>query len=326
MVQRGGGSNPPPGSVATVYRDCNYGNTAVGLPVGDYTLGQLQSRGVFNDDISSLRVSAGYQVVLYEHDNFQGAALTLRGDTPCLNNALGTGVWNDKPSSLRVQTAPASSSVTIQAEAFSSMYGVQVEACSEGGQNVGYLDQGDWLAYANVNFPTSGTYLIEYRVASVSGSRLSADLNAGATQLGQVAIPATGGWQTWQTVSQTVTVNAGTYSFGVFAQAGGWNLNWIRISKSGANRGALAASAAETTAARTSLELYPNPAANQLLLNSALDLAGSQYQILDALGRVVASGPTAAGRLDVSKLKPGRYELRLETRGRQKISRSFIKQ
>jgi hypothetical protein len=72
---------------------------------------------------------------------------------------------------------------------------------------------------------------VEYRVASVSGSRVSLDLNAGAIQLGQVNIPATGGWQTWTTVSHNVSINAGTYSVGVFAPQGGWNLNWIRFTK-----------------------------------------------------------------------------------------------
>ena len=87
------------------------------------------------------------------------------------------------------------------------------------------------MAYANVNFPTSGSYRVEYRVASPSGSRLSLDVNAGSIQLGQVTIPATGGWQNWTTVSHTVNVNAGTYALGIYAPAGGWNLYWVRVTK-----------------------------------------------------------------------------------------------
>ena len=82
------------------------------------------------------------------------------------------------------------------------------------------------------NFPTSGNYVIEYRVASaVTGGRLSSDLNAGAIVLGNVDIPNTGGWQNWQTVSQTVNVNAGTYNFGIYIQNTGMNINWIKITK-----------------------------------------------------------------------------------------------
>jgi hypothetical protein len=87
------------------------------------------------------------------------------------------------------------------------------------------------MSYANINFPSSGTYKVEYRVASPSGSVLSLDLNAGAIQLGQVAIPATGGWQNWTTVTHNVNVTAGTYSLGIYAPQAGWNINWIRITK-----------------------------------------------------------------------------------------------
>lgn len=119
----------------------------------------------------------------------------------------------------------------IEAEAFSAQAGVQTEACSEGGLNVGWIDTNDWMAYNSVNFPTSGNYRVEYRVASPGGGTLSLDLNAGSLQLGQLGVPATGGWQNWTTVSHTVNINAGTYNVGVFAPRGGWNLNWIKFTK-----------------------------------------------------------------------------------------------
>lgn len=121
----------------------------------------------------------------------------------------------------------------IQAESYSNMSGVQLEPTTDidGGQNVGWIDANDWLAYTNVSIPSAGTYRVEYRVASPNGSLLSLDLNAGQTQLGQVAIPATGGWQNWTTVAHNVQLSAGTFSVGIYAQQGGWNLNWFRITK-----------------------------------------------------------------------------------------------
>ncbi|HSZ71669.1 MAG TPA: carbohydrate-binding protein, partial [Cytophagaceae bacterium] len=119
----------------------------------------------------------------------------------------------------------------IQAENYSNMAGVQTEPTTDagGGLDVGYIDPGDWMTYNNITFPTSGNYTVSYRVASPSGGTLSSDLNAGSTQLGNVSIPATGGWQNWTTVTQNIYVNAGTYNFGVFAQTGGWNINWLEI-------------------------------------------------------------------------------------------------
>lgn len=189
------------------------------------------------------------------------------------------------------QKTTAATSKTIQAESYSAMNGVQLETTTDtgGGQNVSYVDAGDWLAYNNVNFPTSGNYLLEYRVASPSGGTLSSDLNAGAVPLGSTAIPATGGWQNWTTVSRTVYVNAGTYNFGVFAQTGGWNLNWIRITPTGSARAATI-TATNTGTSSTELAVYPNPyMAGPLTIqlpNQSL-AAPSQVQILDAKGGTV---------------------------------------
>lgn len=132
---------------------------------------------------------------------------------------------------VRVYAPAPTWSRQIEAEAFSAQAGVQTEACSEGGQNVGWIDTGDWMAYNSISFPTSGSYRVEYRVASTGGGALSLDLNAGSVQLGQLGVPNTGGWQNWTTVSHTVNINAGTYNVGVYAQQGGWNLNWIKFTK-----------------------------------------------------------------------------------------------
>ena len=92
--------------VVTVYKDCNYAGTAVSLPVGNYTLSQLQSRGIVNDDISSLKVNGGYQVQVYWDDNYLGSTLTFTADNTCL---VDEG-WNDKISSLKVTATGAAAS------------------------------------------------------------------------------------------------------------------------------------------------------------------------------------------------------------------------
>ena len=326
---------PNSNGVATFYRDCNYGGTGVSLPVGEYSLSALQSRGVVNDDLSSLRVSSGYQVVLYADDNFGGASLTLTADNGCLTgNGLGGATWNDQASSLRVQAAPAAFSRQLEAEAHSVNSGMVVEACSEGGQDMGYVDAGDYLVWNAISFPTAGSYRLDYRVASGgSGGTISADLNGGSVQLGSTSIPATGGWQSWRTVSRTVSVSAGTYNFGIYAQSGGWNLNWVRITKlEGVSAAAASASAtaagAESAASAPQaggLTLYPNPVTDQLHLAAAETLAGSHYQIVDGRGRTLGQGTTTEEGVDVANLAPGVYVLRLTRAGQAPIVRRFVK-
>jgi endoglucanase len=133
-------------------------------------------------------------------------------------------------------TNPGTVIATIQAEDHSQQNGTQQETTSDagGGKNVGYIDAGDWLSYAGtpVNIPSSGSYVIEYRVASQNGGgSLTFEEAGGAPVHGTIAIPATGGWQTWTTIQHTVNLSAGNHQFGIKANAGGWNLNWIRISK-----------------------------------------------------------------------------------------------
>ncbi|RTE08963.1 carbohydrate-binding protein [Paenibacillus whitsoniae] len=114
------------------------------------------------------------------------------------------------------------------------MSGVMTETTPDtgGGQNVGGIDNQDWIAFTGVNIPTSGRYLVEYRIATPNdGGKLSLDLNGGATVLGEINIPNTGSFSTYRTVSHEVNISAGTYQFGLYAVTGGFDINWWKITK-----------------------------------------------------------------------------------------------
>jgi hypothetical protein len=152
---------------------------------------------------------------------------------------------------------------------------------------------------------------------------LSLDLNGGATVLGTVTVPATGGWQTWRTVSHTVNVNAGTYNLGVYAQAGGWNFNWLRITKQASAREAAAGQpgGADLSAG---LRLYPNPARSGIHLQSAYDFSAGRLSIVDALGKEVQRGVYGGGKIDVSALPAGLYTLVVSKDGKL-LRKRFVK-
>ncbi len=125
---------------------------------------------------------------------------------------------------------------TMQAESYSYMSGVQTESTSDagGGLNVGWIDAGDWMSYVNtpVNIPSTGTYELEFRVASQSsGGSFNFEEAGGSPVYATVNFNATGGWQTWTSVKVRVTLTAGQRKFGIKANNGGWNINWFKISK-----------------------------------------------------------------------------------------------
>ena len=214
-------------------------------------------------------------------------------------------------------------SVFIQAENYAAMSGVQTEPTTDsgGGLNVGYADTGDWMAYNNINFPSSGAYLIEYRVASaVNGAKISADLNAGTIQLGSLNLPNTGGWQNWQTISHTVNVNAGTYNFGIYIQNSGVNLNWIRITKVG--NASREINSEEDIKDKESITIYPNPADN--ILNFNTDLVNTEVTVYNVMGSQVLRSKINKNKLDISELKSGVYRIVFEKSG-VKIQKQFIK-
>jgi hypothetical protein len=82
--------------------------------------------------------------------------------------------------------------------------GVDIETCSEGGFNVGWMRTGEWLEYS-VNVATAGTYTLQARVATgLAGRTFHVEMD-GVNVSGTITVPNTGGWQTWQTVSVTTT-------------------------------------------------------------------------------------------------------------------------
>jgi hypothetical protein len=305
---------------ATFYKDCNYGGYAIGLNEGNYTMSQLIANGISDDDISSLKVSSGYKVIFYRDDNFGGSSLTKTADDDCL---VDDG-WNDQVTSLSVQSANTALAF-IEAENYISMSGVQTESCTEGTLDVGYIEAGDWMLYNNITFPVTGTYTIQYRVASTSGATLSSDLSSGTIPLGNVTIPATGGWQNWTTVAQTVTITAGTYPFGIYAQTGGWNINWFGISQG--LKSAKVNNQATPTFTTARVNIYPNPIKNKTMhigLSGLNTNESAMLIIYDLNGKqVLQTKILSSAEVDLNGLSAGAYIVKIET-GETCINKNIV--
>lgn len=306
----------------------------IGLPFYGYGFGASANQGISYANIVA-QYPGSENVDQVGNTIYYNGIPTIKAKTTfAIQNAGGVMIWElsqDATGSKSLLTAvnqvitgsnPPATGTLIQAESYSSMSGVQTEPTTDtgGGLNVGYADTGDWMAYSNINFPTSGSYVIEYRVASaVSGARISSDLNAGTIQLGAVNVPNTGGWQNWQTITQTVNVNAGTYNFGIYIQNSGVNLNWFRITKSGS------ALAAKSVAADKieSLTVYPSPTENTLFFSA--EVSGANVSVINSQdGATISTQKANDNSIDVAGLKSGIYLILVEKDGIKTVRR-FIK-
>lgn len=129
---------------------------------------------------------------------------------------------------------------TIEAESYNSQSGTTTETCSEGGSDVGYIANGDWLQFNNVNFGTGGVKDFVARVASGAASGVSGlvevrvDSRSNAP-IGSFALASTGGWQTWTSVPGNVSAVTGTHTvyltFTSGQSADFVNVNWFQFRK-----------------------------------------------------------------------------------------------
>ncbi|MGN0621078.1 MAG: carbohydrate-binding protein, partial [Porcipelethomonas sp.] len=110
------------------------------------------------------------------------------------------GVVTLSPESTPIE--PVSAFETIEAENFDEQSGVKTEDCSEGGQNVGYIENGDYIMFRNVDFE-DGAKSFSARVAGGQEGcaiEVYADSLDG-TPIAKCSIPSTGSWQDWTDVS-----------------------------------------------------------------------------------------------------------------------------
>jgi len=178
--------------------------------------------------------------------------------------------------------------VTTQAETISWASGIETEVSSEGGMNVGFIDNGDFIKVKGVNFG-SGATSFEARVASATSGgniELRLDNSSAGTLIGTCAVTGTGGWQTW--VTKTCTVSGATGIHDLYLRFTGgsgslFNINWWKFYPTGGVTATptrtLTPGGPTATATRTPT---PNPSTN-FLTNADME-AGTTGWVVNGAG------------------------------------------
>lgn len=106
---------------------------------------------------------------------------------------------------------------------------VDLEACTDadGGYNLSHTAVSEWTEYT-VNVAANGTYDLSARVAATAaGKTFHVEMN-GVNISGSIAVPNTGGWQNWQTVTiRNIALTAGQKVMRIVMDANEFNLNYV---------------------------------------------------------------------------------------------------
>jgi endoglucanase len=110
------------------------------------------------------------------------------------------------------------------------MSGVELENCSDtgGGQDAGHFDPDDYIEF-KISVATAGSFTFDYRLATANGSTGFEVWVDGVKAVDVMAVPNTGGWQTWVTLSSApFAMTAGNHTLRPKSVGKEWNLNWLR--------------------------------------------------------------------------------------------------
>jgi len=105
---------------------------------------------------------------------------------------------------------PANNTARISADRFSEKHGIRTAPCVEGGQCIGWIEDGDWTRYEHVDFG-GGIESVEIRAASVTGGgeiELHLDKPDGEL-LGTCSVSDTGNWQSWTSFTAKIKPTSG---------------------------------------------------------------------------------------------------------------------
>ncbi|MCQ2417594.1 MAG: carbohydrate-binding protein [Oscillospiraceae bacterium] len=121
----------------------------------------------------------------------------------------------------------------VDASSYSDQSGIQTENCSEGGLDVAYIENGDYIGFKDVDFANSPDAIDLRLGANNGGSTIEIRLDGPNGKLiGTCDVKSTGGWQTWATQRAALEKTTGTHDlYLVFKGGSGYlfNIAWWKL-------------------------------------------------------------------------------------------------
>jgi hypothetical protein len=218
------------GTSLSIRSSGNSSNTVWFAPSGttNFVEGPTMTRAAGDATTITVPYTAGtYKLFLV---NSQGVKLGESAAKLRVNGSAPYPSVSPSPSPTPVQR---SAFTKIEAESYNSQSGTRNENCSEGEEDVGYIEDGDYVVYNNINFG-SGAESFLVRVASgANGGNIEIRLDSIDGQLiGTCPVTGTDGWQTWADATCSVSEVSGNHDLYLkFTGGSGYlfNLNWWKF-------------------------------------------------------------------------------------------------
>lgn len=176
---------------------------------------------------------------------------------------------------------------------------VDIEATEDvdGDYNIAYILNGEWLAYT-VDVQETGTYDLDFRMATDGDNKTFHIEVDGVDVSGPVAVPNTGGWQTWETITvNDIDLSSGEQEIRIVFDADYMNFNYMEF------RSQVVTSL--NSIDNTAIEIYPNPVSDYLELSSPSD-----WTMFNQQGIELESGQNEKS-INLSQYPSGVYLIRV---------------
>jgi hypothetical protein len=166
---------------------------------------------------------------------------------------------------------------------------VDIEICTEGGYNVGWIASGEWMEYT-VNVATTGNYQVSCRVAGPNDNTQFHIAFDGVDKTGIIIVNKTAGFQNWTSINKNLSLTAGLHSMRFFVdQTNGFNINSFTFTTAGAPD-VVTTNNFQADFERV-IRVYPNPATGEKFYVQLPDYTPEvDWQILNLLGDIISSG------------------------------------
>jgi hypothetical protein len=216
----------------------------------------------------------------------------------------------------------------VEAEDYFFESGLELESTTDvgGGQNISYLDNGDYADYY-IDVAEDGSYYVDYRTAALSESgavKLEIIAPGGTAEfLHQLSFPSTGGWQNWTTTRNQVFLSAGQHQLRMTIMAPLFNINWLEFTWRSTG-------IEDSREAYAAIGMYPNPTSGILFVEGELE-GGLKAEILvyDLRGQQVLSRPlsesgTFRESIDLEGLVSGACLVMVRKQGGRILAREVV--